>query len=524
MDERELVEWLPDVKAVVAKFAGQPEAHEVAIEWCGRELGPEAAAKAKEMFAAVRAPKVPAMAEPKAAALPVPVPQGALVPVPDDLPAAARGLDQVELLNQKHAVIANYGGKSVELSWERWPVNPAIMVPTFQALADFRARYMHRFAEVETDRGTEKVAAGKYWLSHPARRTYDAVVFEPGEADDEVLSGNRLNLWRGFAVTPKAGGSWRLLLRHIYRVLGAGDRQAGRYIVRWLAWTLQHPDRPAEAVLVFQGEEGAGKGTLARAMLKIFGPCGLPLSDPKHLAGSFSGHLHHCVFMFLDEAFWAGEKAAEGRLKSLVTEETVMIEPKFVQPFQVRNLLHIMMASNNDWVVPAGHGARRYAVFKVSGERVGDFAYFKELNAELEAGGIEAMLWDLLRLDLGDWHPKQIYKTAALAEQKQHSLRGLDAWIEMILQQGAVPKVCSSKYPNRCLSEDLLASAREFDRFTNKSRIARKLQDVLGATEFNNQAARGWAFPSLAECRQMWEARNGGQWQWHSDVEDWQAR
>jgi hypothetical protein len=47
---------------------------------------------------------------------------------------------------------------------------------------------------------------------------------------------------------------------------------------------------------------------------------------------------------------------------------------------------------------------------------------------------------------------------------------------------------------------------------------------VLGATEFNNQIARGWAFPSLAECRQMWEARNGGQWQWDNDVEDWQAR
>jgi len=144
--------------------------------------------------------------------------------------------------------------------------------------------------------------------------------------------------------------------------------------------------------------------------------------------------------MSVDEAFWAGDHRAEGRLKSLVTEETITIEPKYVQPFPVRNMLHIMMTSNSDWVVPAGHGARRFAVFKVSNARVGDRKYFDVLNAELGAGGIAAMLHDLLQLDLAGWHPKEIYKTAALMEQKQQSLRGLDAWIEAMLQSGSLPE------------------------------------------------------------------------------------
>lgn len=50
------------------------------------------------------------------------------------------------------------------------------------------------------------------------------------------------------------------------------------------------------------------------------------------------------------------------------------------------------------------------------------------------------MLHDLLRLDLDGWHPKRIYKTQALMEQKGHSLRGLDASIETMLQEGALPK------------------------------------------------------------------------------------
>jgi hypothetical protein len=413
------------------------------------------------------------------------------------------------------------------LSWERWEINQRVMVPSFQTFGDFQNRYKNRYVQKQTDEGVKNIPAGKFWLGAPDRVTYDKVVFEPGEP--KVLEGNRLNLWRGFAVEARKG-SWRLLRRHIYLVLGAGDRQAGRYIIRWLAWMLQNPNLPAEAVLAFQGEEGSGKGTLARVMLQIFGSAAMPLSDPNMLAGQFSGHLHHCVFLFVDEAFWAGDKKAEGRLKSLITEPTITIRPMYVQGFQVRNMLHIMMASNNDWMVPAGHGARRYAVFRVGDERLGDFAYFDALNGEIDGGGTEAMLHDLLRLDLGEWHPKKIYVTSALVEQKGHSLRGLDAWIEAMLQEGALPKPVVN-YPNRCLSEHLADAAKEFDRYTNKSAIADKLKKVFkspgsadGETrmkDFNNKVARGWAFPPLDECRKIWADRNGGTWRWHREVEEW---
>src|SRR5262249_33094367 len=153
-----------------------------------------------------------------------------------------------------------------------WPLGEQVVVPTFQSAADFRQRYSNRYAQIETYEGMRRVPVGKYWLDHPRRLTYEGVGFEPGKPAE--LAGNRLNLWRGFAVERRAG-SWRRLLRHIYWVLGGGDRGAGRYIVRWLAWMLQNPGKPAEAVLVFQGAEGAGKGTLARVMLKIFGAYGL---------------------------------------------------------------------------------------------------------------------------------------------------------------------------------------------------------------------------------------------------------
>ncbi len=111
--------------------------------------------------------------------------------------------------------------------------------------------------------------------------------------------------------------------------------------------------------------------------------------------------------------------------------------------------------------------------------------------------------------------PKFVYETRALLEQKQ--LHGLDAWIEALLQEGALPRVFSTKYPNRCLSADLLASAQEYDRYTNSTRVAEKLK-LLNVEPINIETSRGWAFPPLLDCRKSWAARFGGEWIWHRDV------
>jgi hypothetical protein len=75
------------------------------------------------------------------------------------------------------------------------------------------------------------------------------------------------------------------------------------------------------------------------------------------------------LFMFADEAFWAGDKTSERTLKGLVTERVMMIEPKGVNAFQWPNRLALYMAANEGWVVPASHDERRYAISGVSGNR-----------------------------------------------------------------------------------------------------------------------------------------------------------
>jgi hypothetical protein len=120
---------------------------------------------------------------------------------------------------------------------------------------------------------------------------------------------------------------------------------------------------------------------------------------------------------------------------------------------------------------------------------------------------------------------KQLLDLPRHADEKQHSLRGLDAWIEAMLQEGVLPVPLSEAYPNRCLSEHLLAGAKAHDPHTNWIRVLNKLKQIFpGIEDFNIQLARGWAFPPLAECRAAWEARNGGRWHWHREAKRWGNR
>ena len=143
--------------------------------------------------------------------------------------------------------------------------------------------------------------------------------------------------------------------------------------------------------------------------------------------------------MFADEAYGPKDRTAEGELKRKITESTISIEPKHRKRFEVPNRLHVMFASNNDWVVPAGEYERRFVVGNVSDVHLQDQAWFGPLYKQLRDGGYEAMLYDLLQMDLGDWHPRRIVRTAALAEQQEESLDPFDEWWLELLQTGVLP-------------------------------------------------------------------------------------
>jgi hypothetical protein len=161
------------------------------------------------------------------------------------------------------------------------------------------------------------------------------------------------------------------------------------------------------------------------------------------------------------------DKKAEGKLQGLVTEKSVMIEPKFFNAAMAKNRVSICMAANSEWMLPASGDERRYAAFNVDNKyAVGQateevrIAYFDALHTEMyKKGGIEAIMDALLSMDLGDWCPrKEIPDTDALHEQKELSLKPLDKYWVHLLDSSYLP---NNKYnaPHEATAAALLRDA-----------------------------------------------------------------
>lgn len=437
-------------------------------------------------------------------------------------------------LNERHAVIADIGGRCRIISEV---MDHALGRPRLsrQSFDDFRNRYMHVKVEVGRDqqgRAVEK-PAGSWWVQHPLRRQYETIVFAPSV---EVPAA--YNLWRGFACDA-IPGDCQLYLDHLRENICRGKEELYHYLVRWLARAVQMPNCAGEVAVVLRGNRGTGKGFFVREFGRLWGRHFLQVSNSKHLVGNFNAHLRDAVLLFGDEAFYAGDKSHESVLKMLVTEELIPIEAKGVDVELSPNFTHIILASNADWVVPAGADERRFFVLEVGEDRKQDSTYFAKVRKQLDSGGRQALLHYLLNLDLTGFDVRKVPQTQALREQKLLSMGPEEQWWYDKLHFGrAVDRHdrWEREVPTRQLQRDYVealtrmgvqrrVSATALGRFLARvcppgypktsQRLAEVSEEGLNGFEHRRkERAYFYTLPELAQCRALWDQRYGGPYDW----------
>jgi hypothetical protein len=131
------------------------------------------------------------------------------------------------------------------------------------------------------------------------------------------------------------------------------------------------------------------------------------------------------------------------------------------------------VASNNDWVVPAGPTARRFAVFDVSSVHRQDRSYFAAINDEMDvdgdAAGIAAMLYDLRRIPLDVNLVRTAPETAGLHHQRIASLRGTAKWLFDVLLRGYVSNYSGDSWRDTYSTDELFGSYRSWATETKEN-------------------------------------------------------
>ncbi|MCA2012903.1 DUF5906 domain-containing protein [Cereibacter sphaeroides] len=429
-------------------------------------------------------------------------------------------LNPVTALNRDHAAVM-IGGKF------------RIIVEKGNGYAVFPPDELHKLnannrVKVPGERRTEPVTSA--WMRHPSRRTYQGgLVFNPKDTPTSAY-----NIWRGWAVLPEPDASCDLFLSHVRDVICGGGEREYRWLLGWMAHLVQRPEQKPGTAVVLRGIKGAGKDSVGYYLGALAGRRHyVKIAQPEHLTGRFNAHLENGLLLHLEEGFWAGDKAGGGVLKNLITCPTLQIERKGIDPYEIEHFARLLITSNEDWVVPATPGERRYFVLDVSPARAKDTAYFDAIWNEHATGGAGALLHLLQNYDLSGFDVRNPPETAGLTRQKVEGLRNVEAfWFECLSEGGLSTDEFTDDQPN--WEHDAITISRSTLRLKYESWLERRRWNgnALSAGQFGEKLRamcgglrdqrvrvsggreRQYLVPPLPECRKAFAAFIGGEMEW----------
>jgi hypothetical protein len=372
------------------------------------------------------------------------------------------------------------------------------------------------------------------WLDWSGRREYQGLCFRPGLEP----KNNYYNLWRGFTYKETsyedAGASARLgfdmFIEHAKENVCGNDEALFTWLMGYFAHMIQKPYERPLTTLVFRGRKGVGKNALIERIGKLLGSGHfLTAHDSRYLTSNFNGHLDSCLCLVLDEAFWSGDKAAEGKLKGLTTAPEIMIERKNKEPYTVDNLVRLVVIGNEDWLVPASADERRYAVLDVGEGRKQQGEWFEKLRVLMDdKGGAEILMHYFKNFDLKTVDVNTAPNTAGLLEQKLESLTAFEQFWHQCLIEG---KIAHSDFSDKWETQvDKELFRRSFTTYCKERNIkswtpseialGRDLKKLTPSLITNQRMsseqgrARAYRFRELEHVRAEWNKRMGVDSKW----------
>lgn len=383
--------------------------------------------------------------------------------------------------------------------------------------------------------GEETHPVSRLWMRDKSRRSYQGLCFLPGKDAPKGF----YNLWKGFAVEPLGKDeeptvemvrSLNAFKEHALLNVCSGEQWLCDWLMGYFAHLVQKPWELPLVALVMKGKKGVGKNALIERVGGLLGKSFAVISNRNQMTGQFNAILENKVMFVLDEAFWSGDKQAEGVLKHLVTGTHHMIERKGKDSYRVKNCLRTVIIGNEEWLVPATEDERRYAVFNVGDGRINDRSFFKNMRLDMEAGGYRYLLRYFLDLDFSKIDVTQAPETSGLVDQKRNSLSPLGQWWDDCLHAGSIagsdfgegwPKTVG-RARLRTAFERYVKARNISGRLPNAVHFGRNLREYLPSIEGSQQRDEGehvnvYLMPSLETARFEWSEYLGGDVEWDAE-------
>jgi putative DNA primase/helicase len=381
---------------------------------------------------------------------------------PETLPTLIRG----------RAVPTGGGGKLAEM------LEQLTLLRGTETVWDGIGQQVMSLGAVRADYTSELTAK---WQEHALRKTIEAknLVFDPTQqADPET----HVNIFLGWPLVPRED------LALVYPILAlleslcsAEDNvdQCVEWILRWLAYPLQHPGAKMQTALLMFGEkQGTGKSLFFQDVISpIYGDYGTVASQHQ-LDSSFTAWRSRKLFVLFEEVLSRDDKYSHnGTLKYMITGKSMSINQKNLPEREERNHMNGAFLSNEPQPIPLELEDRRFMVIEARLKQ--DPAFYSAVTDAISRGAIEAFYHFLLNFPLGDFaeHTKPLM---TLAKERVIEF-GLNGW--MSFHRAWKDGYLTAPYCS-CLSEDLYIMYRRWcDKSGEKALTLCKFSGLVGSRE-----------------------------------------
>lgn len=246
------------------------------------------------------------------------------------------------------------------------------------------------------------------WLKDPYMRTYERYDFLPPPLNCKASVFNLFNGLRAENELQEIQGDGDIskILQHIH-FLGGEEQKNTDFIIKMMAYKVKYPAYLPRVALIFRSEQGVGKNLLSDFFGKyiIGNEWYVCSANPDAFLGKYNCRIKGKVFAVMNEVSGKDTFGLDGKLKELITEDTIQYEAKFANSHDIKNCAMIWIYTNNDNPVPIEPSDRRLCVFDCSSTtlKLKETGYFTDLIKDMKDTKIQKTFYNyLLNYDIDD--------------------------------------------------------------------------------------------------------------------------
>lgn len=311
------------------------------------------------------------------------------------------------------------------------------------------------------------------WMRSPERKSVRTLTFAPGR---EVIcpspdGDTALNLWKPREeAVPE---DWETLVEPFFDHVAylVPDKAERDRFLDWLAHIEQEPGvLPHTHYLLVAKQTGIGRNWLAYALARCFaGYTALGYNLAESLRTGFNGELSQRLLAVVDELHEGGPGATSRtgaeKLKSLLTESTRRINPKYGRQHTEFNSCRFLMFSNHEAALPLAENDRRVVVIENPTERRGADRYAFLYRLLDRPGFGAALAWAFRQRDISGFNPGGV---APMNAAKERTIRAGRSEVEAAVRDVA------GEWASDCITS---------------SQLQRAVADALGGKSWSIQSA-----------------------------------